>query len=144
MRKTRHLMSYLAGIFDGEGSVMISKQTSPRPRRINPTYRVRLQVNMTDSLIPQLFQNTFGGHINKFKPKKPNSRLAIAWTLAGHNCLDVLRELMPYVILKRPQMEVAKHFLLNTPKQWSWGLTEEELALREVDYILCHQLKKGG
>lgn len=144
MRKQRHLLSYLAGVFDGEGCVAVEK-TKPTAGTSNKSliYRASMRIRMTDEIMPLLFRNVFGGYINKQKGVSQNHRVQYQWTLKGHCCLPVLKELLPFVILKRPQFEVVIHFLENTPTGGGFAhtLTDKELTLREVDYILCKDLK---
>ncbi|MBA7648640.1 hypothetical protein ES703_56428 [subsurface metagenome] len=142
MRRKRHLLSYLAGVFDGEGCIAINKN---RPRRDywSPQYRVHLTVAMTDGVIPMLFRNVFGGRLYARKIKVSRKR-QFTWEMTGHICLPVLKELLPYSLIKRPQIEVAIHFLENTSKGGQgWRLlSDEELALREADFILSKNLKR--
>jgi len=142
MVKKRHLLSYLAGVFDGEGCVAIGK-SPPIQDGWSPQYRVQLRVAMTDGVIPLLFQNVFGGGLTKRK-LHISKKQQFTWEMTGHRCLVVLKELLPYSLIKRPQMEVAIHFLENTSTagQGPRRLTDEELALREADYILTKQLKR--
>lgn len=141
MSKKRHLLSYLAGVFDGEGCVAIAKGR-PKKEGWSPQYRVQLRVAMTDGVIPLLFRNVFGGGLTKRKVRVSRKQ-QFTWEMTGHRCLVVLKELLPYSLIKRPQIEVAIHFLENTSKSGlGCLLSDEELALREVDYILCKNLKK--
>jgi hypothetical protein len=142
MGNKRHLLSYLAGVFDGEGCVAIGK-TPPRRDGWSHQYRVQLRVAMTDGVVPLLFQNVFGGGLTKHEIRESRKQ-QFTWEMTGHRCLAVLKELLPYSLIKRPQIEVAIHFLDHTSKagQGPRHLSDEELALREVDFILCRKLKK--
>ncbi len=144
MARKRHLLSYLAGVFDGEGCVSLSKGRR-RKTGWSPQYRVHMRVAMADGVVPLLFQNVFGGGLHKRLPDgRRTLRTQYHWEITGHSCLPILKELLPYILIKRPQFEVAIHFLENTSKggQGSRLLSDEELALREVDFILCRNLKK--
>jgi hypothetical protein len=148
MKKTRHLMSYLAGIFDGEGCVSINKKKL-RPGQVTNQFEVTLQMQMCDEAVPRLYQAIFGGSLMKCPPRKdrPNSRPVWHWNLSSKKCLPIMQDLLPYVILKRPQLEVAIHFLENRKKRTDITtghfvpISAEEYALREADYILCHKMK---
>lgn len=141
MRKKRHLLSYLAGVFDGEGCCAINK-SKPRKKGWSPQYRVHLMVSMTDGVIPMLFHNVFGGSWYEWKRKGCHKK-QYRWEMAGHRCLPVLKELLHYCLIKSPQIEVAIHFLENTSKGGHRRLlSDEELALREADFILSKNLKK--
>jgi hypothetical protein len=96
---------------------------------------------MVDDAIPKLFHATFGGTLRLKKSKYPNRRDIFCWQIGGHTALPFLKALLPYVILKKPQFEVIMHLLENTYWRGKRPLTDEELALREADYILCKELK---
>jgi len=140
--KKRHLLSYLAGVFDGEGYIGIAKRRARPPKQPNVSYVAYMQVAMTDEIVPRLFHMTFGGLFRTRKPDQHNWKMQYIWYITGRNCKPVITELMPYTFLKRPQFELVLHFL-NTLKPWGYynALTDEELALREADYILCKALK---
>lgn len=142
MLNKRHLLSYLAGVFDGEGYVGIQKRRARPPKQPNVSYIAYMQVAMCDEIVPRLFHMTFGGFFRARKYAQANRHTQYYWYITGRNCKPVITELMPFSFLKRPQFELVLHFL-NTLKPWGYynGLTEEELALREVDYILCKGLK---
>ena len=143
MRKKRHLLSYLAGIFDEEGYVSISKKANQEGEYIY--YGVKLQVQMTDPSIPQLFQHTFGGNLSIWMDKKRTKPMH-RWRCHTDNLIDIIRCLLPYTILKTPQLEVALHFLTHTQRRGQnrepQKLSNAELLLREADLILCKNLKK--
>ncbi len=147
MRKDRHLLSYLAGVFDGEGCVSICKKK--KKGCINLCYEVYLSVQMCDEIIPRLFQSVFGGSLIKHGYNQkyyPHWRPKWMWSVCSQKTVPIMQDLLPYVLLKRPQMEVAIHLLANRTKHKNIGgkyipASEEELALKEADYILCKNLK---
>ena len=136
----RHLLSYLGGVFDGEGCVAIHKNGNQHLG--HPGYTARITVAMADGIIPMLFRNTFGGTLRKRTKQKEHWKTIYWWTIGGLNSLPALKDLLPFVIIKRPQIEVAIHLLETMRRSGSKGLSDEESALREVDYILSRELKK--
>ena len=135
----RHLLSYLGGVFDGEGCVNIHKNVQ---HHIHPGYSARITVAMVDGIIPMLFRNTFGGLVGKRAKQKAHWLAVYWWTIGGINALPAMKDLLPYVIIKRPQLEVAIHLLETMRRSGSKGLSDEEVALREADYILSRELKR--
>jgi len=148
MSLKRHMLSYLAGVFDGEGSICIIRISPKKGKRPTPTYRGVVEIAMTERLILQLFQNIFGGDIYQHKPRNPQNKLVYLWRIRDFRCIAFLNDLMPFLILKHPQAEVMMHFLKNKPqrgrKGQRKGLEETELALREVDYIMTRSMNMKG
>ena len=140
--KKRHLLSYLAGLFDGEGYVGIVK--AGQRKDTSGIYSANLFFGNTSKYVVQLWQNTFGGIIHTENPRNKRCKPFYRWEIRGTFALPILKELLPYTLIKRPQLEVAIHFLENvTPRsKGAKKLTEKDLALREADYILCRDLKR--
>lgn len=146
MLKKRYLLPYLAGIFDGEGCIGITK-IKPQRNAIskNPTYTVYMQVGMTDEIAPRLFHMTFGGGFYFRRIREGNRKPSYIWMIRGNNCKTVVEDLLPYILIKKPQFELALHFF-TLIKPWGYynGLTDEDLALREVDYLLSRKFNQRG
>lgn len=144
MRRKRHLLSYLAGIFDGEGSVSIIRYRRKQPDEDSVFYyNLRVEMQMTEELIPRLFQNTFGGSIYRQKNKGENRKVSYKWYCASENARGFLMDILPFTILKSPQIEVALHFACDMGfHQCGKRLSNSQRLLREVDYILARKLKE--
>ena len=89
------LLSYLAGFFDGEGSVGV--WVSDR------AFRVNIAVVGVNRASIYLFHETFGGSIARRQGRKVNHRDFWHWQTHGTRARNVLVELIPYLRLKRPQ-----------------------------------------
>ncbi len=111
-------IAYLAGILDGEGSIMIRK-TDYRVRNpkygdcVNPSYTPRVGIKNTNEDVIKLFKDVFHGHYhrdrvvyysqNGFRPTK------IIYSYGAEHRLAVIicKTLLPYLIIKRRQAEKA-------------------------------------
>jgi len=147
MSKKRHLLSYLAGVFDGEGCIGITKKRpQEKSNQKNFTYVLYMQVSMTDEIVPRLFHMTFGGNFFPRRyPIEARRKTAYIWIVSGSKCVPIIKDLMPYILLKKPQFELGLHFsTLAKPLGFYNRLTEQELALREVDYILSRNFNHRG
>ena len=152
MAKKRHWLSYLAGLFDGEGCVGITKASiHPNAGQINPTYTVYMSVKMCDEAGPRLFQSFYGGQFRIYPSQNPKWSTSYNWRVNGRFCRPILEELLPYIVIKRPQFEVALCMLDNIRQPGSdcaHPLTNKEIVLREANYILLKGMKgknnKGG
>ena len=106
MRKTD--LAYAAGIMDGEGSIGIYCNSS-NPK--SPSHRMRVRVTNTDRWLVNWLKASFGGTvgINKVRPGH-NWKQMWYWTVSCHKAVGVLKDLLPYLHMKRPQAELAIEF----------------------------------
>lgn len=90
----RETLSYLSGLFDGEGWAGILRyelDASPTDFK----YRSRLQVNMTDSGPVKLFHEMFGGSFSIRNPKPPR-KVSYNWKVSGQRTAEVASQLIPF------------------------------------------------
>lgn len=87
----KELIAYAAGIFDGEGSIYLS-------RRYNGTLIVKV-VN-TDRRLCQLFSDRWGGTVYEIESKVSNHKTIYRWSLYGKKAKPFLLDIQPYLIHK--------------------------------------------
>jgi len=86
------LISYLAGYFDGEGSIsMTNDLRAPQ---------LHIQVGSADEDVIDLFCSTFGGRKSITKPQSMTKRQQYKWALVGSKAQNVLWKLYPYLRAK--------------------------------------------
>ena len=99
-------LAYFAGLFDGEGSIMLV-----RMHKSTRTYMPRIVISMTDLPTMEWVHRTFpGGRLYRFTQSrfrrnenaKPVHR--IDWTTAA--CLPILRGILPYLKTKSAQAHI--------------------------------------
>jgi hypothetical protein len=106
-------LSYIAGFFDGEGSIGIYT----RKNRYNGTQlRVQLVQNKTkkSSYILNFLKNKYGGNISE--QKTLSGKIKFNWQLNPKGVLIFLTDIEPYLILKKTQAQFALHWLKTKPK----------------------------
>jgi hypothetical protein len=112
-------LAYIAGFFDGEGCI-----SAVADRRGYVSVRLNISQKFD---IPLLFiQARFGGNIRWHRGTVWH------WEAYGDAALNMLRALLPYLMLKRPQAELAIEFLAarNGPGQhYTPGQRKRRLAL---------------
>ena len=107
---------YLAGLFDGEGCIHISR-TECRigiDCRKLPEYRLVVQITNTDTDLMQWLIKNAGGRFRAliYKNPKPNWRTCYVWMPNGHkNRGQFLLGILPYLIVKREQALLGLEFL---------------------------------
>lgn len=99
-------IAWLAGIFDGEGCITISRQKPGKDGRKNWSYRLYLKVTMGHELtINRIFALTGIGTVTIQKSKHHNQ--AWTWWAASREALNVLDQLRPYLVTKALEADLA-------------------------------------
>jgi len=140
-------VAYLAGAFDGEGSIWIGLRnygiTKSRVRR--RSWRLTCSVKTAGNCLPKMFHDCFGGSLYlEGTPSKGNYNVW-HWTIQAGEALSFLKQVLPYLTVKKPQAEVGIVFQEKIQAKWNrnrrLGLTDEEKEEREITRLLLKQLK---
>ena len=106
-------LKYAAGFFDGEGCVSIG--SIQQRHYIN--YRARVTIGQSGKigeLILKQLQNKFGGIVVRDRGKKyiknKHWKIAWVWKLAQGKGLSFLKQIYPYLIVKRDQVGLMIEF----------------------------------
>lgn len=120
-------LAYLAGFFDGEGSISIS-----RHGRGDRSLSLHLQVPQIVRAPLERFQARFGGTIHLTgRGQSPLSRRPIwSWHAGPRAGAAALGAMLPYLIVKRQQADIALEF----QSRMKWGTnqppSDEEWEIR--------------
>ena len=139
--KGKPLLAYVAGIFDGEGSISISARESHGYRTIGVSICV---VNTKEWLITFL-KMQFGGYIYFRDTPESQHKNSWQWTKQGKKAVEFLELILPYLQLKRPQAELAIQFQ-NRKRlgRHSLETQDEAKALEEADRLIMGSYNKRG
>lgn len=126
---------YMAGLMDGEGSIMLSRVQSNQNR--TPV----LSITMTTESIIRWLQDTFGGTVSVKKTYKEHHKPAWVWKLTKQaDVFHVLDSILPY--MKEPQ-KVARgnyildHYLSVTVRNGKYNAEQKESKLAfEANFLL--------
>jgi len=123
-------LSYLAGLFDGEGSIIIKVKSYKTG--LHHTIQCSMGSNTKESIL--LYFNRFGGNIwsDKTKPSRANFN-QWHWEITANQGASFLKEIYPFLKFKKAEALVAIDF---QEKKHSLSFTERE---RERHYL--HSLK---
>ena len=127
MKKTD--LAYIAGIVDGEGCIDITRS---RNKNTTDSLGSRIQVVMTEEYIPKWLQLSFGGSVNKYKPRTPNRQPSYAWQANGRTAITFLNAILPYLIIKRPQAEIVIRLEALKPR-YGFRSSPMEKFLQEIE-----------
>jgi hypothetical protein len=128
--KRKHLHpSYIAGFFDGEGSITIHENSKPSPRGKNPNHTLQVSIGNTDPRVLRKIHAQFGGGLTHRKLVSPKHRPVTQWFVRAAQALPFLLAIRPFIYMKGEQIDIAIRFqqskkmrgpLLVTPKKLQW------------------------
>lgn len=97
-------LAYIAGLFDGEGCVSISK-TWPKDR-LNPRYKLCVTIANTNPKPLIIIKKLYGGYIY-IGNKSPGRKILYTWKIATKSTERFLGDILPYLIIKKEEVELA-------------------------------------
>lgn len=105
----RDEMNYLAGMFDGEGTVCILRVRGWTKRRPTPKYELRVGVVMTHEATVRRFAELFAG--SKVRIDRRRRKTKYMWAASSRLAERVLETLRPALRVKTPHVEIATAFM---------------------------------
>lgn len=110
-------LAYVAGLFDGEGSIGVYAYERGKLRNVH--FRTQMVQNETPAsrLIWDEMRERWGGNIST--ALSSTGRRKMNWQLGHGNAVAFLREIRPHLLLKSDQVDLALEWWENHP------LTEE-------------------
>ena len=139
-------LAYVAGLIDGEGCIHIGRHL-PKGIRKNIRHTLVVHISNTDARLMAWLKSELGGSVHLVKQRRASvasdGRVIqpmlqmMNWFAGGRNAQMVLEAVLPYLIIKRDQAEIAIEFrklFSNTTrrvaKHMPDGLVEKREALR--------------
>jgi hypothetical protein len=104
---------YIAGLFDGEGSIGIYNR---KDRYNGVCLRTQLTQNKTKEsfLILNFLKDKYGGNLSE--QKTLSDGIKYNWQLNPKGVEKFLKDIKPYLVLKNTQAQLALFWLKNRPK----------------------------
>lgn len=138
-------LAYTAGIIDGEGNIGIYPNTT---KNGYPVFRLRVRVNNTNEWIIHWLQEKYAGSIGITSRKENSYRWKDAWwwTVSCRKAGEFLEAIFPYLIIKKPQAELAIKFQhqMSSNRGKNTPYSKEDIALIEAQKILVNEMNKRG
>ena len=110
MSKTERV--WFAGIFDGEGCVAWPRRTIMHSIRLNLT-------STTKALIDRIVEVTGTGRVTAMKRSNPHHSATWTWMCYGENARSILRQIHPWLIVKKEAADVALGFVKAIEPPWT-------------------------
>jgi len=125
-------LAYTAGLFDGEGCIVIALYRKPYRGRVTPSYALVCNVNITNKPIIDWLRETYGGSIieqTKYRPA--NYKRCWSWRVTSRKADKFLKAILPYLKLKKAQASLAIEFQKTRRNHGSIRKTQEETETSE-------------
>lgn len=133
--------AYLAGFFDGEGSIGLAKS---RTGKVGPYhYELRIAVAQVNPSPLYKFADLFGGSVHKQFPKKPHlgSKPLYKWGVSSDKAYRALVAMLPYLDVKYEEAKIGIKFQESKLPKWT-RLTDKERLRHEALYLQLRSLKQ--
>lgn len=110
--------AWAAGIVDGEGCIQLIRHNS---KTKNPRWGIRLSVGNTDPRMLTKLRDMFGGTIWFNKRVIANHRPFWNWQVASQQAEMVLRLILPWLIAKQDQAQIAleSRSMMKLGRRWA-------------------------
>lgn len=103
-----HDIAYIAGFFDGEGTISITKTNEKRTKRKRPAYGLQVSVTQLTLEPLDLIMDIFGGRIRPYRT--PQGKPAHRWQAMSKQAGDFLEAIKPFARCKLEEIEIALEF----------------------------------
>jgi hypothetical protein len=112
MNSNYHLdIAYIAGLFDGEGSVTCKKYKEKKKSGTYDCWRISMEISMTDKNVIELVHETLMVGTVRSKKVPKGMRPQWRWRCTFRDCLQVCKKLWPYATVKLAAIEkVIDHY----------------------------------
>lgn len=134
-------IEYLAGFFDGEGYITFSSRSGGKSTR----YLVIGVSNCNKNVIDAV-QESFGGSSHVMHKPKPERghRGSWQWKCCSNVAYDLLIQMLPYLIVKKEEAEIAIEFQQRRRANKNLGMSRSLSDIdREIDNQLWLKLKEA-
>lgn len=138
--------AYAAGFLDGEGCITIGKaRQTGNPQRLY--YTLNVTAANTNLAVLQRLEKTYGGStLGRADHIAKGWKQGYRWRVSSWGAVAFLKEVMPFLIVKRRQAEIALEFQQNmrhSGNRWS-VLSDRECEYREKLYWEIRKLNERG
>lgn len=126
-------LAYMAGFFDGEGSICITRYRNNRNKDKSFLYTLYVSVVGTKREVIDFFNTTLSPQRKVGESKYRDEFIAYRWGCASENAIQFLKMIYPYLKLKRKQAELAIKFQERKNKD-SYRTRGVKLLQEDIDW----------
>ena len=139
----KEIAAYLAGIIDGEGCIGINRNHNHTQRHRTPRYSIDVVVTNTSADLMLKLQEWFPASLRLRRKEREYWRECWRWVISGGKARKLLEFVLPYLIVKQKQAELALLYLDSVTPYNNRGhkaMPAEEWQKRERFYQWMKQL----
>lgn len=135
-------LAYIAASVDGEGSISCKLR---RDRRRPWLFDIRLTITNTDKTWLLWHKERIGGSVNKTGRKQKGSKQGWKLQVDGIQTKKVIRKLLPYLIIKKPQALLALEYEPMPHSEYrAGGMSRFRREERKLMYRKMKKLNRRG
>jgi hypothetical protein len=103
--------AYIAGLFDGEGTITYKKYKEKKTKGTYDCWRISMEIAMTDRSVLVWLTEVLGcGTLNK-KPRKNGHKMQYRWRCVFRDCFHVCCILFPFAHVKLAKIQqIIEHY----------------------------------
>lgn len=136
---------YVAGLFDGEGWIELTKASGKRWRmKRDYAFFSRAGLQIRELSIIESLQETFGGKIYTTKPSSIKHSVTYRWCIFGNDCTKFCNNILPFLLAKKAQAELIIKFQEEKRINGNKPLTDERYMFYFECYDKMKKLNKRG
>ena len=136
--------AYIAGIVDGEGCIGIYR-TGGHKRKDAARLSLRLTVGSTYKPLLNWLRSTTGiGGVCVHSSGGERNKPSWEWQARGRQAVELLFQLVPYVVIKEKQIHIACEFANSMGMGGRHELTPRTVVMREKMAQAIHKLNRRG
>lgn len=138
------LNPHVAGIFDGEGTFMVTRRYRSYTRT-KVVYDAVAVLSIREPIITDSLKHTFGGSTYHNTSRETNHNDIWRWSLTGKGLVDFIEEVLPFLIIKTDQankvLELQRRKTANIKVR---SLSTKEQEWRNLIYLEVRELNRRG
>jgi len=145
-RAIRTVHAYCAGLIDGEGCISISKvRRKVSSGDVVCDYWLSVIVVTKDNKLTPWLLGNYGGRTSVVtRDHASGVQKYNRWVIQSNRATKMLRELRPYLILKRDQCDLAIEFQNHRERHKWQNRTKDFEGVREAIFVKMKELKRAG
>ncbi len=145
MKLSKTEIAYLAGLFDGEGCLLIARTSPGKPWSSRQfRFQSRVSLNIRERHICEAFKKAFGGSVRKNSRNNEKWATTYNWQGNSKTVIAMSEALLPFLRLKNRQAKLLLQFQKLKAKSLNKQLDDKTYKIYNEFYEKMRKLNKKG